>query len=128
MLLQEKYHKISQEYKKIKEDKDVHIVEIVNADGSKRKEKRILTRKDSEIEQFSTENSEKSKNVSYSKQEEGYIKTETIKNPKKLTLGIGINQNLTKYGIINYQFLGPLGVGGYMDQNQKLGIHITFSF
>lgn len=95
--------------KESNEDKDIVVEEKVNSDGSYTKIKKIKTKKtvkESSREKIALLDTTEVKKKSSLKSKE---KTKIHKNPKKLRLGIGINQSLEKELHFSYKIKGPFG-------------------
>lgn len=125
-LIIDKYD-LSVKISNFEKEKDIKITKTINKDGSSLEVKEIKTKESKE----SISAKESKENINLKKDtletEDKKIYEKIIKNPKKLNFSVGINNNLDKSIHIDYNFLGPLTIGGWIEDN-KIGIKLGIGF
>lgn len=114
--------------KESSEEKDIEIVEEKNSDGSYKKTKRIKTKKDSKTNKVDKKESSESLQTEILEKSNVKKESKIITNPKKLNLSIGIDNSLDKSIHLDYNFKGPLTIGGWVDEKGTFGIKLGVSF
>ena len=106
-------------------EKDIEIIK--NKDGSS--VKRIKTKKSSRVSSISEKESKEKIDKKESLKEDIKNEKRITHNPKKLNLSIGVTNNLQPYVDLNYNYWGPITVGGFIEKDARsYGIKVGISF
>lgn len=124
---------LSQSLKELQESKNVEITEIKNKDGSTSKVTKIQTDKKLNVSTNISNKVVESKKSILEKESELKEKSLVIKNPKKLSINVGLKTNFDRFLYFNYTFKAPFKMGLLLEQNSagteyRGGVSIGFTF